>query len=192
MSNTENETEIVKYPPHWIHETTQERKNSVIYAKDMIRSKAFVKLTGAAKQMLLELYMRLRVDCLKNSRNKKESRYYAKNNGKIKLTYKEITSQFGYSTATISKAIDRLVNNGFIEIAKIGVGVKRESHEIALIKNWRQYGTPEFRAAKGKSNKPINGGFKKKITSETKAVQLQKLNPSTLQNVSITLETKAM
>ena len=93
---------------------------------------------------------------------------------------------FKYSTATISKAIDRLVANGFIEIAELGNGVKRQSHKIALIKNWEKYGTDDFKPGLGKSDKPVNGGFKKKqnlettsetkagITSETKAVQSPK------------------
>ena len=149
----------------------------------MLRSKAFIKLTGAAKQILLELYMRLRLD----SQGKKNNQcFFAKNNGKLVLSYKSIHEQFGYSTATISSAIDRLVDNGFIEIAELGCGVKRQSHKIALIKNWEKYGTNEFKPGKGKSDRPVNGGFKKRhnlettsgtkagITLETKAVQRPK------------------
>jgi DNA-binding GntR family transcriptional regulator len=117
-------------------------------------------------------------------------RYYARNNGKLILSYKSIHKQFGYSTATISKAIDQLVSHGFIEIAELGCGVKRQSHKIALIKNWQDYGTENFQPGTGKSKAgPVNRGFRKKkqaanlettsetkagTTSETKAVQRPK------------------
>ena len=176
-----------KRKPYWVYETTVQQNDRLVLSKKMLHSKAFVKLTGTAKQILIELYMRLKLESYKPRSNRRsDTSYYAKNNGKLVLSYKSIHEQFGYSTATISKVIDRLVANGFIEIAKLGCGVKRQSHKIALITNWQQYGTDEFKAGSGKSNKPINHGFKKRnnlkttsgtkagITSETKGVQKQK------------------
>lgn len=167
-------------PPHWIKETTIKQNDRLVLSKSLLRHRAFIELTGAAKQILLELNMRLTLEQYKPKRN--HEKFYAKNNGKLIITYKQIHNMFGYSTATISKAIDKLVSNGFIEIAEIGVGVKRQSHKIALIKNWQDYGTEKFKPGKGKSNKPVNGGFKKEknfstsetkegTTSETKAVK---------------------
>ena len=176
---------------YWIYETTVQQKDRLILSKKMLRSKAFVKLTGAAKQIILELYMRLKVNKYNPRKPNRESeRFYAQNNGELALSYKSIHKQFGYSTATISKAIDQLVAHGFIEIAELGCGVKRQSHKIALIKNWQDYGTESFRPGQGKPKAgPVNKGFKKKkqaenlettvetkagTTSETKAVQGQK------------------
>lgn len=172
-----------KRKPYWVYETTVQQNDCLVLSKKMLRSKAFVKLTGAAKQILLELRMRLKLENYRPKRNsRKNERFYAGNNGKLVLSYKSIHGQFGYSTATISKAIDQLVATGFIEIAELGIGVKRQSHKIALIKNWEKYGTDEFKAGLGKSNRPVNGGFKKRknleTTSETKE--------------GITLETKAV
>jgi hypothetical protein len=169
-----------KKPPHWINETTVKQNDRLVLSKNLLRHPAFIKLTGSAKQILLELYMRLTLESYKPKRN--TQKFYAKNNGKLIITYKQMHKMFGYSTATISSAIDRLVRNGFIEIAEIGVGVKRQSHKIALIKNWQYYGTEKFKPGKGKTNKPVNGGFKSKktettseskegITSGTKAVK---------------------
>lgn len=180
-----------KRKPYWIYETTVQQNDRLILSKKMLRSKAFIKLTGAAKQILIELYTRLKLENYKPHNNSRISsqRFFASNNGKLVLSYKSIHKQFGYSTATISKAIDRLVANGFIEIAELGIGAKRISHKIALIKNWEKYGTDEFKPGLGKSDKPINGGFEKRkqqdnkiitsetkagTTSETKAVQSQK------------------
>jgi len=177
--------------PYWITETTVARNDRFVVSKKMLRSKAFVSLTGSAKQILLELYMRVTLDSYKPRRRLRDStRFYAKNNGKLVLSYKSIHGQFGFSTATISTAIDRLVSHGFIEIAELGCGVKRQSHKIALIKNWQDYGTENFRPGKGKSNAgPVNKGFEKKkravnlettsetkvgTTSENKAVQSPK------------------
>ena len=177
-----------KRKPYWIYETTVQQNDRLILSKKMLRSKAFVELTGAAKQILIELYMRLKLESYKPSKYSRKSsqQFFAKNNGKLVLSYKSIHEQFGYSTATISKAIDRLVANGFIEIAELGCGVKRQSHKIALITNWEKYPTDEFKPGLGKSNQPVNGGFKKRkklgttsetkagTTSETKAVQRPK------------------
>ena len=162
--------------PYWIHETTVQQNDRLVLSKKMLRSKAYVRLTGAAKQILLELYMRLTLDKYQPRKPHRNSeRYYAKNNGELVLSYKSIHKQFGYSTATISKAIDRLVANGFIEIAELGCGVKRQSHKIALIRNWLDYGTENFQPGQGKSKSgPVNRGFKKRravnleTTSETK------------------------
>jgi hypothetical protein len=170
---------MVERKPSWVYETTLSQKEIFYISKLLIHSKAFIKLTGAAKQILLELYMRLKVNSTGKGGNQ---RFFAENNGELKLTYKSIHGQFGYSTATISKAIDQLVAKGFIEIAELGCGVKRLSHKIALTTNWQNYGTDNFVAGKGKSNVPVNGGFKKhknlEKTSETKA--------------GITLKTKAV
>jgi DNA-binding MarR family transcriptional regulator len=170
---------------NWIDETTLASKDIFYISKRLIRSKPFVKLTGAAKQMLLELYMRLKVNSDGSNRQRRGKRFFAENNGKLVISYKSIHDMFGYSTATISKAIDRLAAKGFISIVELGCGVKRQSHKIALIKNWQDYGTEYFRAGEGKASGPVNGGFKKRrnlettsgtkagITSETKAVQAQ-------------------
>jgi hypothetical protein len=175
--------EAEKRKSYWLYETTVQHNDRLILSKAMLRSKAFISLTGAAKQILLELCMRITLDRYKPcKRHKEDTRYYAKNNGTLVLTYKGIHKQFGYSTATISKAIDQLVSHGFIEIAELGCGVKRQSHKIALTTNWKQYKTDDFKPCNGKADRPVNRGFKKvkylETTLETKA--------------SITLETKAV
>ena len=163
--------------PYWIHETTVQQNDRLILSKRMLRSVPFVRLTGAAKQILLELYTRLKLECIQpRKKHKDNTRFYEKNNGKLELSYKSIHDQFRYSTATISKAIDQLVENGFIEIAVLGCGVKRQSHKIALIRNWQDFGTEDFWPGKGKPKTgPVNKGFKKRrqpanleTTSETK------------------------
>ena len=172
---------------YWLHETTVQLNDRLVLSKKMLHSKAFITMTGAAKQILIELYIRLKVDRYKPRKRYRESeRFITKNNGKLVLTYNGIHKQFGYSTSTISKALDQLVSHGFIEIAELGCGVKRLSHKIALITNWQKYETPEFKPGMGKADRPVNKGFQKKknlkttsetkegITLETKAIQIKK------------------
>jgi hypothetical protein len=174
---------------NWIDETTLATNDIFYISKRLIRSKPFIKLTGAAKQILLESYMRLKVNSDGTKHPKRGQRFFAGNNGELKISYKSLHDMFGYSTATISKAIDQLTAKGFWSIVELGNGVKRQSHKIALIKNWQDYDrTDIFIPGEGKANKPINGGFKKRrnlettsgtkagITSETKAVQAQNKN----------------
>jgi len=154
-----------KRKSYWVYETTVPPKDRIVFSKTFIRSPAFIKLTGAAKQILLELYMRLKLD---SHGKRNDKRFFAANNGKLVITYKSITAKFGYSSATISKAIDRLVNYGFIEIAELGCGVKRQSHKIALIINWQDYGTDNFKAGNGKADEPVGGGFKTRKPLQSK------------------------
>jgi DNA-binding MarR family transcriptional regulator len=178
-------TEDMTPKEYWLKETTIQQNDRLVLSKNMLHSKAVVKLTGAAKQILIELYMRLKLDSYNSPKCSKRNnqQFFASNNGQLVLTYSGIHKQFGYSTATISKAIDQLVDNGLIEIATLGCGVMRQSHKIALITNWQKYGTADFKVGAGKAKEPVNGGFKKQknlektseakagITSETKAVQ---------------------
>ena len=57
--------------------------------------------------------------------------------------------------------------HGFIEIAELGCGVKRQSHKIALITNWQKYGTTGFVPGMGKADRPVNKGFEKKNNFKT-------------------------
>ncbi|MBI9017199.1 MAG: hypothetical protein JEZ07_08065 [Phycisphaerae bacterium] len=153
-------------PKHWISDTTLASQDRLFISKEMLKSKAFIKLTGSAKQILLELYTRLRITKSVNKyKQQKSVSYSATNNGKLEMSYKSITNQFGYSSATTSKALDKLCKHGFIEIAELGSGVHRQSHKIALTTNWKQWNKPDFSPNKGKANKPINKGFQKKSTS---------------------------
>ncbi|MHC4463582.1 MAG: hypothetical protein ACYS30_19450 [Planctomycetota bacterium] len=160
-----------KRPSHWVYETTVQQNDRLVLSKKMIRSKAFVELTGAAKQILLELRMRLTLECYKPSRPYGKrgdvKSFYAKNNGKLRFTYKQAQKMFEYSSSTISKAIDQLVEKGWIEIVELGCGVQRRSHKFALIKNWEQYDTPEFKPGKGKADMPVNKGFRKRKDLQT-------------------------
>jgi len=76
--------------------------------------------------------------------------------------------------------------NGFIELAELGCGVKRQSHKIALIKNWQHYGTEDFRPGRGKSKAgPVNRGF-------TRRNEQADLETTSETEEGTTLETKAV
>lgn len=176
-----------KRKPHWVYETTIAAGKGIYYEKEMIRSKAFSKLTGAAKHILLELYMRLKIDISKPNKYSRRGReqFFATNNGKLKITYKSINKMFGYSSATISSALKRLAANGFIDIVELGNGTKRQSHKIALITNWKLYGKDGFKSGIPPADKPINGGFEKKKTNKN-------LKTTSETKAGTTLETKAV
>jgi hypothetical protein len=161
----------IKTKSNWVKETTCAPGDSLVLSKTMLHSKPFIKLTGAAKQILIELRIRLKVDGCKVKKNARrgKNQFFAGNNGELVLTYSGLHNQFEYSTRTISKALDQLINYGFIEIAQLGCGVKRQSHKIALIENWRQYGTPGFKAGEGKADGPVGGGFKNRKPLQSKA-----------------------
>ena len=145
-----------KKPQHWVNETTLPLNERLLINKEMIRSCAFRSLTGFAKQLLLEIHTRLKVDKFKgNKRTGTSDRYIEKNNGEIEMSFKSIRRTCGNpnkktSSDTIGSAFDQLCSHGFIEIAELGFAVKRTSHKIAITKNWKLWGTPEFKPCKGR------------------------------------------
>ena len=168
---------------NWIDETTLRQGEGIYLSRQMRHSKAFIKLTGAAKQILLESYMRLKLNSTGRKHPKQGQRFFAENNGKLVISYPSIHKQFGYSLRTISKAINQLTSKGFWSIAELGCGVKRQSHKIALIKNWQDYGKENFKPGEGKSEAgPVNDGFKKRRKLET---TLQSKEGTTLQSKAV-------
>jgi hypothetical protein len=88
--------------------------------------------------------------------------YYIKNNGEIKYPYTEAESK-GISRASFQRAIDELIEKGFLSITRTGAGVARAATEYHIDDRWKLYGTNKFevrkRPRKSRWNKSI--GFQK-------------------------------
>ena len=107
--------------------------------REMILSPAFHKLNGSAMEvLLLFLYRR------QWSRPSRKGKWYTTNNGEIVFPYKEAKKRFKIPKSSFARAIDKLVEHGFIEIAHLGGGLIGDCTRYSISERWRKYGTDSF------------------------------------------------
>ena len=66
------------------------------------------------------------------------------NNGEIIYTYSEAMG-LGMSQNTFNRAIDSLIDHGFIDIEESGVGMYKYATKHWISERWRQWGTPNLK-----------------------------------------------
>ena len=125
----------------------------------MHRSPAFRKMTKSSIFILLEFYSRRQVAKIPRRG------YQISNNGEILFTYAEAQNKFGISRSTFRRAIDQLVNLGFIDIAHHGGGMMKDSSKYGISERWRDYGREEYiKKSRQKDTRKL--GFTKKNWEE--------------------------
>ena len=87
--------------------------SKIVIDADLVLSRAFLNLTGVAPQVLLLFLRRRRL--VKLGRAGKE-RWVIENNGEIVFPYAEAMKKFGITRPRFQRAIDQLVENGFLDI----------------------------------------------------------------------------
>ena len=105
----------------------------------MILSPAFRKLNGRAMEVLL-LFLYRRQWSLPSRKGK----WYTTNNGEIVFPYKEAKKRFKIPKSSFARAIDNLIEYGFIEIAHLGGGLIGDCTRYSISERWRKYGTDSF------------------------------------------------
>jgi len=131
---------------------------------------------------------------MKKVGRKGKEKWLIENNGEIVFTYTEALNKYGITKPRFQRALDGLVEKGFIDITHHGGGVKGDFSTYAISERWRDYGTEKFvfktrprdtrelgftsnnweertgkkRTNKAKSgNEPINGSGNKNVTDST-------------------------
>jgi hypothetical protein len=114
--------------------------------KGMLRSTVFRELTKTATTVYFDFRLKCQPQKVKiPGKNKKE--WIIKNNGELVYTYDEAERK-GIPRNKFKRAIDNLIDHGFIDISKQGSGGKRGDVSLyAISDRWRKYGTPEFESA---------------------------------------------
>ena len=152
----------------------------------MHRSPAFRKMTASSIFILLEFYSRRQVAKIPRRG------YQISNNGEILFTYAEAQNKFGISRSTFRRAIDQLVNLGFIDIAHHGGGMMKDSSQYGISERWRDYGKEEFiKKSRKKDNRKL--GYTKDNWEEQtgrKRKHKSKIGISNDTNSSITNDTR--
>jgi hypothetical protein len=107
--------------------------------REMILSPAFRKLNGRAMEVLLLFFYRRQW-----SLPSRKGKWYTTNNGEIVFPYKEAKKRFKIPKSSFARAIDKLMEHGFIEIAHLGGGLIGDCTRYSISERWRKYGTDSF------------------------------------------------
>jgi hypothetical protein len=107
--------------------------------REMILSPAFHKLNGRSmKVLLLFLYRR------QWKKSGRKAKWRTTNNGEIVFPYKEAKDRFNIPKSSFARAIDNLIEYGFIEIAHLGGGLIGDCTKYSISERWKNYGTDNF------------------------------------------------
>ena len=117
------------------------KPKGVYIEPDLIDSMAYMGLNGTAAKVLIWFLRRRQVS--KVGRKGKES-WTVTNNGKIVFSYAEAEKKYGLTRARFSRALNQLIELGFVDIDHHGGGMMGDCTLYALGKRWRNYGTDQF------------------------------------------------
>lgn len=109
--------------------------------KEVLRSKAFKELPGTAIQVLMWFYLKRK---LKNMGSKGKEKWIIINNGEIVFSYADAEKKYGLTRTRFSRALNKLIELGFIDIAHHGGGMMGDCTLYAISERWRKYGTDQF------------------------------------------------
>ena len=141
-----------KSPPHHKGATlvSKEKRHRGIYIpeRELLFSKAYLTLSGKAPQVYLIFLCKRKM--VKLDRRKND--WLIENNGKITFTYRE-AEELGISRQTFARAIDQLIEHGFIDIAKTGAGLYKAATFYAISERWKKFGTPDFEVQRRKKRR---------------------------------------
>ena len=117
--------------------------NGMFIPRRMHRNPAFRKLNPSSTFVLFEFLYRRKVTQVptKVGRGKE---WIISNNGEIFFTYDEAENNFGIPRSTFRRAIDQLVDLGFIDITHHGGGMMKDASKYAISERWKEYGKKEF------------------------------------------------
>jgi hypothetical protein len=107
--------------------------------REMILSPAFLQLSGSSKNVLfLFLYRR------QWKQTGRKGKWYTANDGEIVFPYKEAKKKFNIPKSSFARAIDKLMQHGFIDIAHLGGGLIGDCTRYSISDRWKKYGMDNF------------------------------------------------
>jgi len=117
--------------------------NGMFIPRRMHRNPAFRKLNASSIFVLFEFLYRRKVTQVPTKVGKGKQ-WIISNNGEILFTYDEAENNFGIPRSTFRRAIDQLVDLGFIDITHHGGGMMKDASKYAISERWKEYGKKEF------------------------------------------------
>ena len=120
-------------------------------------SKAFLALKTAAAIQVLLIFCKKRRFARVGRAGKKQ--YEMINNGELVFTYADAKRKYGFTESRFNRAIDELVEKGFLDIAQTGAGLFKKTTFYSLGSRWLKYGTREFKEVVRPKSRHYRFGF---------------------------------
>ncbi len=125
----------------------------IVVEQELLKSKAWFSLSGAAPAMYTLFLTKRRYEKAGTRNNKQK---VLVNGREITFYYREAQKNYGITQSRFTRAIDQLVDRGFIDIVEPGNGTARIGTKYGISERWRKYGTPEFVVHR---REPVKRGF---------------------------------
>jgi hypothetical protein len=138
--------------------TRERTPGVVVIEKRLIESQAYRRLSGKAPQVLTDFLGKRQLK-KKRGRDSRREEWVITNNGNITYTYEEAQKR-GMSRPAFVRALDNLIDHGFLDIAQTGAGLFKSCTLYALSERWKSWGTSEF-VAKPRPKRKGQMGFHK-------------------------------
>jgi DNA-binding PadR family transcriptional regulator len=115
----------------------------IVLKRALLKSPALRSLNSTSMLVYLDFLSKRKMQ--KHSRRPgRKPQWYISNNGEIEYTYSEAEKK-GISRPRFMRALDNLVEKGFIDITHSGSGgVKGDKSKYAISERWLDYGTDKF------------------------------------------------
>jgi len=113
--------------------------------KELVKSPAWLSLSGISPQVYTIFLLKRTV--ITHKRKKGHERKECTNSQELIFTYSEAKENYGILQSRFRRAIDSLIENGFIDVVKSAGGLFKEVTLYGLSERWRKYGTPQFEEA---------------------------------------------
>ena len=125
----------------------------------LVKSAVWVSLSGTAKAV----YLLFRTKCKMGRPPGKPGKrsWMILNNGQLIFSYREARNKYGITASRFRRALDELIEKGFIDVEATGMGVHKVATQYSLSERWQDYGTSTFREAKRPQPSIANPGFKR-------------------------------
>jgi hypothetical protein len=139
----------------------------------IIKSPAWLSLVGVATHV----YLLFRCKCQWSNRRRKpggRDAWTITNNGELEFTYAEAKKKYGITKGQFVRALDQLIDRGFLDVAATGMGVFKAKTLYSISYRWQHWGTDAFDKAERPAASIRNCGFKpgNKIWEKSKAMPI--------------------
>lgn len=117
---------------------------NLVISKDLIKSKAWLDL-GKKSSISAQVYLIfLSKRRMEKTGKKGHERWQCTNSQEIIFTFEEAKETYEITQPRFSRAIDDLIDKGFLDIATPANSLIKQPTKYGLSDRWRKYNTPDF------------------------------------------------
>jgi len=109
--------------------------------RELVKSLAFGKLTGAAPRVLLVFFTKRQMVSIKVG---KREVWDCANNGALEFTYDEARDRYKLTDHRFTRALDQLITCGFLDVEHAGGQLQRDKSLYRLSDRWRAFDRADF------------------------------------------------